>query len=109
LVLWAVGCPYLHTCFAAIQRGKTPLTRALHLQVPKTQRTVKSTDGSVTLYLDEECRLLIKPKSVEYPFPLDVQAVLALANVLKIYYPDIVEASKPFTGEKPRGFPERWT
>jgi hypothetical protein len=34
---------------------------------------------------------------------------LALANLLKIYYPDIVEASKPFTGEKRRGFPERWT
>ena len=85
------------------------MTRALHLQVPKTQRTIKSTDVSVKLYLDENCQLLIQPASVAYPFPLDQQTTLALANLLKIYYQDIVEASKPFTGEKQRGFPERWT
>lgn len=86
------------------------MPRALHLQEPKTQRTIKSTDGSISFYLDEQCQLLIKPKSIDYPFPLDVQTVHALANLLIDQYQSIVAEASKYNGEKHRGNPaESWS
>jgi hypothetical protein len=64
---------------------------------------MKTQDGSITFYLDEQYRLLIKPNSVDYPFPLSEVDTLALANMLKIHYGDIALAALPFNGVKDRG------
>jgi hypothetical protein len=67
-----------------------------HIQKPETRHTIKSTDKSITLFLDDQCKLLIKPKSARYPYPLDSVTVLALANLLRIEYSAIAEEARKF-------------
>lgn len=71
-----------------------PTPKAIDKQRPVKQRTIVS-DG-MTFYLDEQNRLLIQSGMVDYPFPLDNQTTLALANLLRIFYDDIAQSAKPF-------------
>lgn len=68
--------------------------RQIDKQKPATRNTIKS--SGLTFFLDEQQRLLFKADSVPYPFPLDNQTTLALANLLVMNYKDIAAAAKPY-------------
>jgi len=79
------------------------LTVPFHRKDTTKRHTIKSTDKSITLFLDEECKLLIKPKSVRFPFPLDSVTVLALANLLHDEYSMIVLEARKHNGTEAPG------
>jgi hypothetical protein len=83
-------------------------SKAIHKQRPETQRTVLSADKSIRLILTSEQQLHIRPVYAETSYFLDSVGVLALANVLHIFYQDIVEEARQHNGPKDAGRKEPW-
>jgi len=78
------------------QRGKNHLTKDISKQKPSTRNKTTSTDKTLSFYLQDDCQLLLHPRSAPYPYVLSKLDVLSLANLLICNYKDIVAVAKPY-------------
>lgn len=97
--VWRRGvCSHLYTCMYVhtFQRGKNHLTKDISKQKPSTRNKITSTDKTLSFYLQDDCQLLLHPRSAPHPYVISKLDVLSLANLLICNYKDIVAAAKPY-------------